>query len=93
MRNNRALQILVITALFPVFTILVSYLDHRYSFNGICGPHATDIPAHPCDFPTYMAEFGGGFSGVGLFALALVAAFVGLVVAVIATRKRAKSNA
>jgi len=44
----------------------VLYWDHVRQFRGVCGPHAPDIPAHPCSYETYVAEFGAGFAGVGL---------------------------
>jgi len=39
---------------------------HHLAFRGICGPHAPDIPAHPCSYGQYMAEFDGGFAGIAL---------------------------
>ncbi len=50
--------------------------QHARDFHGMCGPHATDIPARPCSYEAYMAEFGAGFAGVGLL-LIEGAAFVG----------------
>jgi hypothetical protein len=64
----------------PVAVHEVLRWEHSRAFQGSCGPHATDIPAHPCSYEEYMSEFGAGFAGVGLLLIegaALVgAAFV-----------------
>ncbi len=52
--------------LTPVALHEVFRWDHARRYEGLCGPHATDIPARPCSYEQYMAEFGAGFAGVGL---------------------------
>jgi len=64
-------------------THLIAYLDHRARFDGVCGPHAPDIPAHPCDIDRYLDEFDAGFAGVGLFMIKL--AVCAVVVPVVTT--------
>jgi hypothetical protein len=62
----------------------IAWLDHASSYNGICGPHATDIPAHPCTREVYMSEFNAGFGGMALMMGELMIAFVTFVVALVA---------
>jgi hypothetical protein len=52
------------------------FLVHLAAYDGTCGPHAPDIAAHACDRATYLAEFGAGFAGVGLFIIEAFAALV-----------------
>ncbi len=56
-------------------------IAHAQAYAGVCGPHAPDIPARPCSYDEYLAEFGAGFGGIGLF-LVEAAVFVGMVVLV-----------
>ena len=45
--------------------------QHAMAFRGTCGPYPTDIPAYPCGFGEYVENFFGGFSGIGLFMIAV----------------------
>lgn len=62
--------------LVPAAADAVLYVEHVRSYAGLCGPHAPDIPAHPCDEATYRAEFAAGFAGVGLIMLDVALGFV-----------------
>jgi hypothetical protein len=64
----------------PVLLHLGFFLVHLASYDGTCGPHAPDIPAHPCDRGAYVEEFGVGFAGVGLLLIEALAAVVAVVV-------------
>ena len=64
----------------PLLLHLAAYWQHLAAYHGVCGPHAPDIAAHPCDYPTYRAEFAVGFAGVGLL---IVEAMLAVVVAVL----------
>ncbi len=64
----------------PLLLHLAAYWQHLAAYHGVCGPHAPDIAAHPCDYPTYRAEFAAGFAGVGLL---IVEAMLAVVVAML----------
>lgn len=57
----------------PSLTLAGLYTSHVSSYHGVCGPHAPDIPEHPCSFEQYEAELFGGFSGIALIMLMGVA--------------------
>lgn len=73
--------VIVLGTPFVVHYLL--YFNHAASYSGICGPHAPDIPAHPCTREVYLDEFGAGFAGVGLLILELLAMFVSFVLSAI----------
>ncbi len=51
----------------PLVVDLVLFAVYAASYKGSCGPHPTDIPAHPCPYPEYLGEFlGDPFAIVGL---------------------------
>ncbi len=51
----------------PVVVDVVIYVGYLASYAGMCGPHPTDIPARPCDWPTYAGDFfGDAFAIVGI---------------------------
>lgn len=54
----------VLTA--PVIVTELLRFNHSQGYQGICGPYATDIPAHACTYQQYMHNFTGGFSGLAL---------------------------
>jgi hypothetical protein len=57
----------IATALATPFVFLaLVYWNYTTSYQGVCGPHAPDIDAHPCSRETYLREFAGGFAFVGL---------------------------
>lgn len=56
----------------PVIVTELLRFNHSQGYQGICGPYATDIPAHACTYPQYMANFTGGFSGLALMLIQLV---------------------
>ncbi len=71
------LSILAVSSVSAVVGTVVgvryaSYWSYASSFDGICGPHAPDIQAHPCAQAEYLAEYNAGFAGVGAFLLDLV---------------------
>ncbi len=61
--------------LAPLALDVALYVHHVSSYAGVCGPHAPDIPAHPCTEADYRAEFGAGFGGAALLMIDLVLAF------------------
>ena len=77
----------------PLLVHRALYLEHAASYGGICGPHAPDIPAHPCDRATYLAEFGAGFAGVGLLLIEALATVLAAAVVVAAWAVRAGRGA
>lgn len=62
--------------LVPLAADAVLYADHVQRYAGVCGPHAPDIPAHPCTEATYRAEFAAGFAGAALLVIDLALAAV-----------------
>lgn len=58
----------------PVLLVLAFVAEHVASFHGTCGPYPTDIPAYPCGFAEYLANFANPFALAGLFALSTAAA-------------------
>ncbi len=69
----------VLVGLSPVITYWVFKLNHRFSYNGVCGPHAPDISAWSCSFEEYMNDFGGGFDGVGIVLGCLISSLLSLI--------------
>lgn len=71
---------------------MIAYVEHAASYEGVCGPHAPDIPGRPCSRGEYMAEFGAGFAGVGLFLLTIttapITASIGVLTYVLLGRRR-----
>lgn len=60
----------------PLVVDLVLFAVYAASYKGTCGPHPTDIPAHPCAYREYLGEFlGDPFALVGLMMID-VAVFV-----------------
>ena len=81
----------------PLVALGAALLHHAANFAGTCGPYATDIPAHPCGFETYVANFFSPFAVMGMLVLTpvvmiaasvLVAAIWGGAFAVRALRRR-----
>lgn len=58
--------------LAPALVIVGLLAGHAASYDGLCGPYPTDIPAHPCDFGTYLVNFFEPFALVGLIVIAVV---------------------
>ena len=56
----------------PVLVTELLRADHARAYRGLCGPYATDIPAHACSFAQYMQNFNGGFSGLALSLIQIV---------------------
>jgi hypothetical protein len=67
-RTPRTILLLASAILGPFLLHGLAWLDHVSSYNGICGPHAPDIAAHPCTREVYNAEFNQGFGGIALLA-------------------------
>ncbi len=63
----------LLTCLVPAGVIEGAYQTHVAGYRGVCGPHAPDIPEHPCSRETYIEEFWGGFSGMGVMMIGVVA--------------------
>lgn len=53
---------------------------HAASYEGMCGPYPTDIPAHPCDLSTYLEGFFEPFAAVGLLVIAVGSAAAAVLV-------------
>ena len=71
---------LLFIPLLPTMVVLALALHHAIGFRGVCGPYATDIPAHACGFGTYLANFFGGFSGIALTLIAGASALLACVI-------------
>lgn len=69
---------LAFVLLLPVAVDLALWAHHLASYQGTCGPHPTDISAHPCSYATYSGEFWGGFNLFGLLVLDMGILFVGV---------------
>lgn len=59
--------ILVLAA--PFITHEAMRAAYLADYSGICGPHAPDIPAHPCTYAEYADEFAAGFAAFGAWLL------------------------
>jgi hypothetical protein len=77
LRTTRAVIIAAVaTVAAPIVVDLVMFAVYAASYSGKCGPHPTDIPAHPCTYGEYLGEFlGDPFAIVGLVVID-VAVFV-----------------
>lgn len=71
-RTPRTILLLASTILGPLLLHGLAWFDHVSSYDGICGPHAPDIAAHPCTREVYNAEFNQGFGGIALLAAQVV---------------------
>lgn len=60
----------------PVLLVLGLFVHHASGYHGLCGPYPTDIPAYPCSFAEYLANFANPFALAGFVALSVVAAFL-----------------
>lgn len=47
---------------------------HALTYDGLCGPYPTDIPAEPCDYSTYLGHFDQAFWIIGWQPVAWAAA-------------------
>lgn len=71
-RTPRTILLLASAVLGPFLLHGLAWFEHVSSYNGICGPHAPDIAAHPCTREVYDAEFNQGFGGMALLASEVV---------------------
>lgn len=73
------LSVLVVVAA-PVLPVVLLFAHHAASYEGMCGPYPTDIPAHPCDLSTYLEGFFEPFAAVGLLVIAVGSAAAAVLV-------------
>ena len=65
--------------LAPVLVVGLLLADHAFSYTGTCGPYPTDIPAFPCGFGEYVANFFEPFAMAGLLVISVLTMLVTLV--------------
>ncbi len=58
----------------PLVVVGVLLGVHTASYDGVCGPYPTDIPAFPCALDEYVAGFFEPFAALGLIVISLVTA-------------------
>lgn len=66
----------------PLVVVGFSLADAAASYDGVCGPYAPDISAHPCSFDTYMQNQLSPFAVAGLIILSPVIMIVAAAIVV-----------
>lgn len=62
------------------------FVQHLLSYDGLCGPHAPDIPAWPCNPIMYIFDFlGGSFALIGLIMISIPTLLLGLALVLVSS--------